>query len=530
MATLIQWRRGTASQWTSSNPTLAQGEPGFELDTLLWKVGDGVKNWGALPYASGPPGPTGPQGPPGTVQAEYTATWRWTTSLTTASSSGNVGVNAATWSAVTQININKLNKAGNDVTIHLARIKPGDELYLQAAANANNFGRYLVGASGVDQGNWRSFAVTYETSGGVEPNNNADTSVSLIVQGAQIEQWWTGSGAPASTLGNAGDMYFDTASGDVYEKTDVSTWTLVSNIHGATGPAGPQGAPGVPGAQGPAGPGVPAGGATGTILTKTSATDYATAWNPAPVALPPGGATGQSLTKKSATDGDAQWSTLDNLIYDGAYVAGNFKEGEIAVYQGVAYMAVRPTSAIPAQWPMPPSSRPSYATTLPANPYDGQEAILVDSVSNPTYQWRFRFNASSTSAYKWEFVGGGPYVNGGGSANFAGATPTVPTGFTAFTIPRTGLYNILFGAFIGNNGGWTAIYAATVQMYIAGVAVGWAATFDPTAGYASGSVSASAIAQTPSAGQTLDMRCAGVAGPTTNFSNCWYEVIPVRVS
>src|SRR6516164_5719178 len=267
MATLIQWRRGTASQWTSSNPTLAQGEPGFELDTLLWKVGDGVKNWGALPYASGPPGPTGPQGPPGTVQAEYTATWRWTTSLTTASSSGNVGVNTATWPAVTQININKLNKAGNDVTIHLARIKPGDELYLQAAANANNFGRYLVGASGVDQGNWRSFAVTYEASGGVEPNNNADTSVSLIVQGAQIEQWWTGSGAPASTLGNAGDMYFDTASGDVYEKTDVSTWTLVSNIHGATGPAGPQGAPGVPGAQGPAGPGVPAGGATGTILT-----------------------------------------------------------------------------------------------------------------------------------------------------------------------------------------------------------------------------------------------------------------------
>ena len=42
-----------------------------------------------------------------------------------------------------------------------------------------------------------------------------------------------------------------------------------------------------------------------------------------------------------------------------------------------------------------------YGTTLPASPVDGQEAILVDSVTNPTYQWRFRYNAGSTSAYKW---------------------------------------------------------------------------------------------------------------------------------
>ena len=50
----------------------------------------------------------------------------------------------------------------------------------------------------------------------------------------------------------------------------------------------------------------------------------------------------------------------------------------------------------------------TYGTTLPSSPYDGQEAILVDSASNPTYQWRFRYNASSTSTYKWECVGGIP--------------------------------------------------------------------------------------------------------------------------
>jgi hypothetical protein len=47
---------------------------------------------------------------------------------------------------------------------------------------------------------------------------------------------------------------------------------------GPTGPQGPQGIPGTAGAQGPAGPGVPVAGTTGQVLTKTSAADYATAW------------------------------------------------------------------------------------------------------------------------------------------------------------------------------------------------------------------------------------------------------------
>jgi hypothetical protein len=51
---------------------------------------------------------------------------------------------------------------------------------------------------------------------------------------------------------------------------------------------------------------------------------------------------------------------------------------------------------------------PSYGTSLPASPIDGQEAILVDSPTNPTYQWKFRYNAGSTSPYRWEFIGGAP--------------------------------------------------------------------------------------------------------------------------
>jgi len=53
VVTQIQVRRGTASQWTSANPTLAAGEWGFETDTGKAKIGDGSTNWTGLSYFGG---------------------------------------------------------------------------------------------------------------------------------------------------------------------------------------------------------------------------------------------------------------------------------------------------------------------------------------------------------------------------------------------------------------------------------------------------------------------------------------------
>jgi hypothetical protein len=50
MAVQIQIRRDTASNWTSVNPILVQGEPGFETDTGKLKIGDGSSVWTSLPY------------------------------------------------------------------------------------------------------------------------------------------------------------------------------------------------------------------------------------------------------------------------------------------------------------------------------------------------------------------------------------------------------------------------------------------------------------------------------------------------
>jgi Major tropism determinant N-terminal domain/Collagen triple helix repeat (20 copies) len=138
----IQLRRGTAAQWTSANPVLADGEIGLETDTAQFKIGNGVQAWNVRAYG----GIQGVQGPQGT-------------------------------------------------------------------------------------------------------------------QGLQ---------------GNAGTQG-------------------IQGIQGPTGPDGPQGLQGLQGIQGvigntgPAGPGVPIGGATGQVLTKTSATDFATNWQtPAGSASPSG--------------------------------------------------------------------------------------------------------------------------------------------------------------------------------------------------------------------------------------------------
>ena len=53
VVTQIQVRRGTASQWTSTNPTLAAGEWGFETDTGKAKIGNGSTNWTGLSYFGG---------------------------------------------------------------------------------------------------------------------------------------------------------------------------------------------------------------------------------------------------------------------------------------------------------------------------------------------------------------------------------------------------------------------------------------------------------------------------------------------
>jgi hypothetical protein len=46
----LKLRRDTARRWARVNPILADGEPGFEIDTGRLKIGNGSTKWLELEY------------------------------------------------------------------------------------------------------------------------------------------------------------------------------------------------------------------------------------------------------------------------------------------------------------------------------------------------------------------------------------------------------------------------------------------------------------------------------------------------
>lgn len=91
---------------------------------------------------------------------------------------------------------------------------------------------------------------------------------------------------------------------------------------------------------------------------------------------------------------------------------------------------------------------PGYATTLPGSPTNGQEAILVDSTTNPTYAWSFRYNSSSAHTDKWEFIGGADAdveVETSQSTSSVSYVDLATVG-PSFTLPRAGVYTFGYGA------------------------------------------------------------------------------------
>ncbi len=110
--------------------------------------------------------------------------------------------------------------------------------------------------------------------------------------GVQLNQWRYGAVVPAAALGNVGDFYLDTATGNVYYKSATTTWALTGNIKGPTGATGPQGVAGPTGLTGPTGATGPQG-----VAGPTGAQGPAGATGPAGAAGPQGvagptGATG----------------------------------------------------------------------------------------------------------------------------------------------------------------------------------------------------------------------------------------------
>jgi len=173
----------------------------------------------------------------------------------------------------------------------------------------------------------------------------------------------------------------------------------------------------------------------------------------------------------------------------------------------------------------------TYNTTLPLNPVDGQEAILVDSLTSPTYQWRLRYNARSTS-HKWEFVGGPPMSSvPGGSSSLAVTSAYQSIGGATLTVPRTGSYWVDYTV---------TLYAGPINAHITNlnVLVAGFGTIAPDTGLAGGAASSNltsfAIAShnyiSLTAGNVLTIGASSAQANTFTFLNRTLSLLPHRIS
>jgi hypothetical protein len=275
MAVVIQFRHDEAAVWTAENPILAEGEVGVELDTDLFKIGDGVTAWndkayaqrglkgnkgdtgltGATGAASTVPGPKGDkgdkgdQGDKGNTGAagldgytpikgiDYIDGQKGDTgdkgdkgdqgdASTIPGPQGDQGPTGADGKTV--LNGAGAPQSGNGVDGDFYIDTTNADIYGPKAGGAWGFGTSLIGPQG-------------------SKGDTGDT-------GAGGKTVLNGSGVPILGLGVDGDFYIDTTGDAIYGPKTSGAWGSATSLVGPQGETGPAGADGadsiVPGPKG----------------------------------------------------------------------------------------------------------------------------------------------------------------------------------------------------------------------------------------------------------------------------------------
>ena len=277
MATQIQFRRGSASQWTNTNPTLAEGEFGYETNTGQYKIGDGNTTWNNLGYITignqlltGTGAPDANLGFNGDLYIDTANdrfygpkannTWGSFTSL--------IGPAGPTGPAGTEGPTGPTGPAGTE----------GPTGPTGPAGTAGPTGP--TGPAGPEG-----------PTGPTGPAGTEGPTGPTGPAGPDGPEGPTGPTGPTGPAGSEGPSAYAVAVSEGFVGTEAQ-WlaSLVGPIGpkgdtgdpgptGLTGPKGDTGDPGPTGLTGPAGPGVPVGGTAGQVLTKIDGTDYNTQWS-----------------------------------------------------------------------------------------------------------------------------------------------------------------------------------------------------------------------------------------------------------
>ena len=231
MTTTIKLRRDTSTNWTSSNPILAAGEPGLETDTLRAKYGDGSNTWTNLAYSA-------------VGNATYATTAGSATTATTAVSaatatSATSALNAGTVTTNAQPNITSVGTLTSVVStgnISGANLVITGSSELGNAATANFFVGTLHGAANTAQ-------VAGTVTANAQPNITSVGILSSVVAAGNITTtgYFVGDGGFLTNVSGGGSTYSNanvatylpTYSGNVTSLDVTSNTQSVSPTTGA---------------------------------------------------------------------------------------------------------------------------------------------------------------------------------------------------------------------------------------------------------------------------------------------------------
>lgn len=172
-----------------------------------------------------------------------------------------------------------------------------------------------------------------------------------------------------------------------------------------------------------------------------------------------------------------------------------------------------------------------YGTSLPGSPTDGMEYVYTDSVSAPTFQWRFRYNAGSGNTDKWEFVGGAPR-RGTDVDTDQNTTSTsyaaLATAGPSVIVPLAGVYDVMLGARI-NQG--VSNQTSYMSYDIGGTGAVDADAITVAVGTALNTRHQSFLTRRKTlTAVTLTAKYKVTSTGSGDFANRWIAILPVRVS
>lgn len=187
-----------------------------------------------------------------------------------------------------------------------------------------------------------------------------------------------------------------------------------------------------------------------------------------------------------------------------------------------------------SQFIVPLASAP-LVTSLPSAPIDGQEIRYVADATNGII-WNLRYRAASSSAYKWEFIGGSPLHNSNGS--YPGAINSasyvdVPSAANV-TVPLDGDYMVDFNGKAdctsSQYGSLNNVAVMTATVSPSDTKAAGVATYTTSGGYVRGSFSRLVNLDGVSAGETIKMQArAAVGSVSIVYHYTGMSVTPIRV-